>query len=108
MMHGTHSVTLTHCNVTHGTRSVTLTHCSVTHGTRNVTLAHCNMTHGTHNVKLDFLHFLGKGNLLMGYFKTYIAYRPLTVSTYLASNSYLQSNTTKCSMLAFTDFCDLH
>ena len=33
MMHGTHNVTLTHCNMMHATY---------------VTLTHCNMMHGTH------------------------------------------------------------
>ena len=51
MMHGTHNVTLTHCNMMHGTHNVTLTHCNMMHGTHNVTLTHCNMMHDTHNVK---------------------------------------------------------
>ena len=49
-MHGTHNVTLTHCNMMHGTHNVTLTHCNMMHGT-HVTLTHCNMMHGTHTVK---------------------------------------------------------
>jgi hypothetical protein len=39
----------------HGTHNVTLTHCNMLHGTHNVTLTHCNMMHGTHNVKLKVL-----------------------------------------------------
>ena len=54
MMHGTHNVTLTHCNMMHGTH-VTFTHCNMMHGTHNVTLTHCNIMHGTHNVKLYVL-----------------------------------------------------
>ena len=47
----------------HGTHNVTLTHCNMMHGTHNVTLTHCNMMHGTHNVKLIdvqtiFLHLI--------------------------------------------------
>ena len=53
MMHGTHSVTLTHCNMMHGTH-VTLTHCNMMHGTHNVTLTHCNMMHGTHKTQKEF------------------------------------------------------
>ena len=52
MMHGTHNVTLTPCNMMHGTHNVALTYCNMMHGTHNVTLTYCNMMHGTHNVKL--------------------------------------------------------
>ena len=51
MMHGTHNVTLTHCNMMHGTHNVTLTNCNMMHCTHSVTLTHCNMMHGTYNVK---------------------------------------------------------
>ena len=47
MMHGTHIVTLTRCNMMHGTHIVTLTRCNMMHGTHKVTLTHCNMMHGT-------------------------------------------------------------
>ena len=52
MMHGTHNITLTHCNMMHSTCNITLTHCHMMHDTHNITLTHCNMMHGTHNVKV--------------------------------------------------------
>ena len=36
----------------HGTHNVTLTHCNMMDGTHNVALTHCNMMHSTHNVQL--------------------------------------------------------
>ena len=65
-MHGTHNVTLTHCNMMHGTHNFTLTHCNMMHGTHNVTLTHCNMMHGVHNVKLiPISSFRGNMNYLL-------------------------------------------
>jgi hypothetical protein len=37
----------------HVTHNVTLTHCNMMHGTHNGTLTHCNMMDGTHKVKLE-------------------------------------------------------
>ena len=47
-MHGTHNVTLTHCNIMHGTH-VTLTHCNIMHGTYVKKKLH---------TKLNFTHFV--------------------------------------------------